>query len=47
MKKLLFVALILLCVVPAIATSATYTLTPWPYEVIAHYGTWPVEETTR
>jgi hypothetical protein len=34
-KKLLFVALILLCVVPAVAAALTYTLTPWPYGVIA------------
>lgn len=47
MKKLLFVALILLCVVPAVAMTPSYTLTPWPYGVIAHYGTLPVEETTR
>jgi len=47
-KKLLFVTLIALCVVPAVAAPPPYTLTPWPYGgVIAHYGTLPVEETTR
>jgi hypothetical protein len=39
-KKLLFVVLIALWMVPAVATApTTYTLTPWPYGVIAHYGT--------
>jgi len=46
-KKLLFVTLIALWMVPAVAAPPPYTLTPWPYGVIAHYGTLPVEETTR
>ena len=47
-KKLLLVVLVALCVVPAAAAAPTYTLTPWPYGVIAHYGMLPpVEETTR
>jgi hypothetical protein len=40
-KKLLFVALIALWMVPAIAAIPTYTLTPWPYGVIAWVETAP------
>jgi len=40
-KKLLFVALIMLCVVPAVAAAPTYTLAPWPYGVIAWVETAP------
>jgi hypothetical protein len=46
-KKLLFVVLIALWMVPAVAMTPSYTLTPWPYGVIAHCGLRPVEETTR
>jgi hypothetical protein len=40
-KKLLFIALILLCVIPSVAAAPTYTLTPWPYGVIAWVETAP------
>jgi len=46
-KKLLFVVLIALWMVPVVAAVPTYTLTPWPYEVITHYGKRPVEEATQ
>ena len=44
MKKLLFVALIVLCVVPAVALIPPYTLTPWPYGVIAWVQTPSIDQ---
>jgi len=40
-KKLLFVVLVALCVVPAVAMTPSYTLVPWQYGVIAWVETAP------
>ena len=46
MKKLLFLVLIVLCAVPAVALTPPYTLTPWQYGVIAWVQTEPAHPQT-
>ena len=41
MRKVLLVALIAVSLIPAVSLARPYTLTPWPYGVIAWVSTGP------